>query len=59
MYNKNKTLRDKAKKIILLGPCIRKITFYQTKLDIVKSYTNIFLYVIKLVELNQMIGRII
>ena len=33
-------LIDKAKKIILLGPFIRKITFEQTKLDIVKFYTN-------------------
>ena len=33
-------LIDKAKKIILLGPFIRKITFDQTKLDIVKFYTN-------------------
>ena len=33
-------LINKAKKIILLGPFIRKITFDQTKLDIVKFYTN-------------------
>lgn len=33
-------LIEKAKKIILLGPFIRKITFDQTKLDIVKFYTN-------------------
>lgn len=33
-------LIEKAKKIILLGPFIRKITFEQTKLDIVKFYTN-------------------
>ena len=33
-------LIDKAKKKILLGPFIRKITFDQTKLDIVKFYTN-------------------
>lgn len=33
-------LIEKAKKIILLGPFIRKITFEQTKLNIVKFYTN-------------------
>lgn len=30
-----------AKKIILLGPFIKQITFEQTKLDIVKYYTNL------------------
>ena len=33
-------LLNSAKKIILLGPFIREITFENTKLDIVKYYTN-------------------
>lgn len=34
-------LLNVAKKIILLGPFIKKITFENTKLDIVKYYTNL------------------
>lgn len=46
-------LIDKAKKIILLGPFIRKITFDQTKLDIVKFYTNYMPVCNKVIKINS------
>lgn len=48
-------LIEKAKKVVLLGPFIKDILFEQTKLDIVKYYTNlnpVFNYVHRCVDEN-------